>query len=275
MSKKNILLYHANCPDGFGSAYSFWKKFGDDMEYIAVKHGEPPPSDLDGKNVYIADFSYSKDVLVSLNEKTYSLKVIDHHISAERDLKDLDFCHFDMSHSGAYLSWAFNFPDQPVPKLIKYIEDRDLWLWKMPHAEEILSTIDSYDRTFEWWDHINSILETQDGFNKLVNEGAAILRYKNKLVYTISKNSYRMNMAGENIPVVNTPFFQSEIAGSMSKDEKYAAAYYYNGKDFVFSLRASNDDTDVSEIAKSFGGGGHKKAAGFSIEKLEFFEDDK
>ncbi len=32
------------------------------------------------------------------------------------------------------------------------------------------------------------------------------------------------------------------------------------------SMRTTKDDVDVAQIAKSFGGGGHKKAAGFSIE---------
>jgi oligoribonuclease NrnB/cAMP/cGMP phosphodiesterase (DHH superfamily) len=274
MSKKNVLLYHANCPDGFGAAYSFWKKFGDDMEYIPVKHGQPPPEGLSGKNVYIADFAYKRDILLELNEKTYSLSVIDHHISAERDLKDLDFCSFDMSHSGAYLSWVYNFPEQPVPKLIKYIEDRDLWIWKMPHAEEVLSAIDSYDRTFEWWDYIDSLIETQEGFDRFLNEGEAILRYKKKLVYSISENRYDINISGDSIPVVNTPFFQSEVAGSLSEDNKYAAAYYFDGKEFIFSLRSSDDDIDVSEIAKTFGGGGHKKAAGFSTKSIDLLEGD-
>jgi nanoRNase/pAp phosphatase (c-di-AMP/oligoRNAs hydrolase) len=31
------------------------------------------------------------------------------------------------------------------------------------------------------------------------------------------------------------------------------------------SLRAHHDDADVSEIAKKFGGGGHRKAAGFNL----------
>jgi nanoRNase/pAp phosphatase (c-di-AMP/oligoRNAs hydrolase) len=31
------------------------------------------------------------------------------------------------------------------------------------------------------------------------------------------------------------------------------------------SLRAHHDDSDVSEIAKRFGGGGHRKAAGFAL----------
>jgi nanoRNase/pAp phosphatase (c-di-AMP/oligoRNAs hydrolase) len=31
------------------------------------------------------------------------------------------------------------------------------------------------------------------------------------------------------------------------------------------SLRAHHDDADVSEVAKKFGGGGHRKAAGFAL----------
>ena len=274
MNKKNVLLYHANCPDGFGSAYSFWKKFQDKMEYVPVSHGKPPPDGLKGKKIFIADFSYDKETLMSIKKDAESIVVIDHHISAKKELDGLDFCHFDMDHSGAYLSWAYNFPNESVPKLIKYIEDRDLWLWKMPHAQEILSAVDSYERTFEWWEHISSLLESQDGFERLVNEGKAILRYKLKLVENIKKNSYKSKILGKDIRVINTPFFQSEIASSLSEGEAYAAAYYFNGDKFVFSLRSSNDHIDVSEIAKNFGGGGHKKASGFSVFNLDDLNED-
>lgn len=40
----------------------------------------------------------------------------------------------------------------------------------------------------------------------------------------------------------------------------------FDGK-FQFSLR-SRGDIDVSEIAKKFGGGGHKNAAGFQLKTL-------
>lgn len=33
----------------------------------------------------------------------------------------------------------------------------------------------------------------------------------------------------------------------------------------VFSLRSTADGTDVSEIAKQYGGGGHKNASGFRL----------
>ena len=42
--------------------------------------------------------------------------------SSEKDCGDLDFCTFDMQHSGAYVL-VLLFPEDKVPLLIRYIED--------------------------------------------------------------------------------------------------------------------------------------------------------
>ena len=114
MTKSNtVVIYHANCPDGFGSAWSFWKKYGNDIEYYPANHGDPPPG-FDGKDLFIVDFSYPREILLSLKERANSVAVIDHHLSAQKDLGDLEFCHFDMNHSGAYLAWAHCFGVGPI-----------------------------------------------------------------------------------------------------------------------------------------------------------------
>ena len=47
------------------------------------------------------------------------------------------------------------------------------------------------------------------------------------------------------------------------------AAYVFDGKKWTVSLRTHQDNNiDVSEIAKKYGGGGHKKAAGFGCDTL-------
>ena len=51
----NVVIYHADCTDGFGAAYSAWKCLGNRAEYYACKHGTPPPNVKD-KNVVILDF---------------------------------------------------------------------------------------------------------------------------------------------------------------------------------------------------------------------------
>ena len=67
-SSVNCVIYHANCTDGFGSAYSAWKLLGNRAEYYACKHGTPPP-DVTGKNVVILDFSFDNAGRLRLTKK--------------------------------------------------------------------------------------------------------------------------------------------------------------------------------------------------------------
>ena len=57
----DLVIYHKNCTDGFGSAYAAWRLLGNRAEYIACAHGETPP-DVRGKKVAICDFSFKNAV---------------------------------------------------------------------------------------------------------------------------------------------------------------------------------------------------------------------
>tara|TARA_B100000131_G_scaffold240979_1_gene233307 strand:+ start:1535 stop:2428 length:894 start_codon:yes stop_codon:yes gene_type:complete len=276
VSKEILVLYHANCPDGFGAAWSFWRKYGDKAEYIPVTHGESPPP-VNDRSVYIVDFSYDRVTMEKMAEEAESLVVLDHHISAQEACGDLDFCIFDMSHSGAYLAWSYLFPDDNVPLLIMYIEDRDLWKWELDSAEAILSVVDSFPKTFESWDHLNDCLDAKGSvrFNSVKDMGEGILAYKETLIKSLLKNSYRTNILGFDIPIVNAPFFQSEMAAQLAIDEPFAAAYYFNGESYKFSLRSTDKAEDVSKIATRFGGGGHRNASGFLLTDLSVLPEGK
>tara|TARA_A100001011_G_scaffold47863_1_gene45312 strand:+ start:782 stop:1666 length:885 start_codon:yes stop_codon:yes gene_type:complete len=276
VSNKILVLYHANCPDGFGAAWSFWTKYGDKADYMAVSHGEPPPPVKD-RSVFIVDFSYSRSIMERMAVEADALVVLDHHKSAEKECGDLDFCIFDMSHSGAYLAWAYLFPNDNVPLLIRYIEDRDLWSWKMEHSKEILSVIDSVEKSFEKWDNLNEQLDATGSvrFNRVKAMGEGIVAYKETLIASLLKNSYRTNIIGYDVPIVNAPFFQSEMASELAKGEPFAAAYYFNGNEYKFSLRSADDAEDVSEIAAKFNGGGHRNASGFLLTDLSVLAEGK
>lgn len=264
-----VLLYHSGCPDGFGAAYAFWKRFGDKAEYIPFSYYDKLPRNLKGKDVFMADVSLERRKLLGLKKTAKSLKVIDHHLSAMRKLSDLEFCKFDMNHSGAVMAWEYLFPDEEVPKLLKYIEDRDLWKWELPYAKELLAAIDSYENTFEIWDDLAEKVEDPNGFADLLKEGAVILRYNNVLKDKIKKEAHTIKIMGHEVPAINTPFFRSEIVGELAEDADFAAGYHFTGDKWQFSLRSRSDKVDVSKIAGKFpGGGGHKSSAGFSIDKL-------
>lgn len=271
--KDKILLYHKNCPDGYGSRWCFERKWGDEMSYIPVAHGAPPPEGLEDKDIWIADFSYPRDILLALKEKNRSITVIDHHKTAEDTLRDLDFCHFDMSHCGAILSWYYcNGLNKEPPLLLKYIEDQDLWKWQMPFAKEILAVIDSYDYSFRLWEELNYRLQDDQKFSEFLAEGSALLRQREKKIKEIYAKKHTLTVFGEEIPAVNSPLYQSELAARVAEEAgtKYGLAYYFDGEGYVFSIRCGKEkDFDVSAIAVKFGGGGHKAASGFKVKDLK------
>ncbi len=276
--KKPLLIYHDHCPDGFGAAYSFWKKYNQDIEYLPLNHTADPFKGLSKKifknrQVWMLDISLEREDAIEAHSLAKSFLILDHHISAQKSLSDLDFAKFDMSHSGAVLAWEYCFPDEEVPKLLQYIEDRDLKGpndCHLPYARELLTAIDSYPKDFEVWEKLNNLIETPEGFSKLIVEGSAILRYNKVLINSLMENTYRTKIKGYDVPVLNTPFFRSEMLASLAQNEPFAAGYHFDGKYFIFSLRSTDEGVDVSEIAKQFpGGGGHKKAAGFSVKKLD------
>jgi oligoribonuclease NrnB/cAMP/cGMP phosphodiesterase (DHH superfamily) len=269
MSKKTVLLYHAGCPDGFGAAWAFWRKYGDSMEYIPVSHGTEPPN-IEGCDVFIADFCYKRPVMIQMKADANSLVVLDHHKSSQEECGDLEFCNFDMNHSGAFLAWDYLFSGDNVPLLIRYVEDRDLWKWNLDSTEEILSAVDSFERTFENWDMLHSFLDAEDSvrWKRVKTMGEGILQYKKNLIKSLMRNAYQTDIMGKLVPIINIPFFQSEIAAELALTADYAAAYYFDGEAYKFSLRSKEGGDDVSLVAAEFGGGGHKNASGFRIESL-------
>jgi len=265
-----MILYHAGCPDGFGAAWSFFQKYGNSATYVPVFHGRKPPV-VKGCNVFIVDFCYPLPIMKQIAKDAASIVVLDHHKTAEATCGDLKYCNFDMTQSGAVLSWKYVFPNKPVPTILQYIQDRDLWEWKLPNTEQILSVVDSYDKTFENWNFLDKKIGDfhSDGWNQTVSSGIQILNYKDSIIKTILSTKHKVNILGDEIVAVNSSCFQSELGNILSKNEEYAAVYFYDGQKYRFSLRSNDSGTDVSEVALEFGGGGHRNASGFLVESFE------
>jgi len=261
-SSVNCVIYHANCTDGFGSAYSAWKLLGNRAEYHACSHGSPPP-DVTGKNVVILDFSFKNDVTKKMIEDANDLLVIDHHKSAMVELHDISNTIFDMNKSGATLSWEFFHPGKEAPKFIQYITDRDLWKWELPYSKEFSAAFDMVPFEFEEFEKF----EDDSVFDDAVKRGSYILAYSKTVVKKVCDKASDRYLDGKHVMVVNASHWMSEIGARLSPDCDYAMIWYYdhNDRDIKVSLRAFHDTIDVSEVSKKFGGGGHKKAAGFRL----------
>lgn len=260
---KKLCIYHGNCADGFGAAWAVRHALGDDVEFHAGHYGHEAP-EVTGRDVIMVDFSYKRDVLLKMAMAANSVTILDHHKSAESDLVDLPgnvTAIFDMNRSGAMMAWEY-FNKGEAPMLIKHIQDRDLWRFKLPFTKEIQAAVFSYEYNFGAWDWLmNRPMEL------LAKEGNAILRKHMKDVNELIRvAAHRAVIAGYNVPVMNAPYFYSSEAGNiMSENEPFAACYYETEKGRVYSLRSQEYGVDVSVIAALFGGGGHKNAAGFRL----------
>lgn len=255
------VLYHADCADGFGAAYAAHKVLGDEATYIPVQHGETPPDLPSDAKVVIVDFSYKRDVILALKEKIADLVILDHHTTAQDELAGLPFATFDMTKSGARMAWEYWHPNTEVPEMIAYIEDKDLWLWKLEESQEFTSALRSYPMEFEIWETLTA--------EHLKIEGKALLRLQEQIIMAAVNRARLKTLFGYEVLVVNSTEFRSEIANrlcTLNPDMAFAAAYYddKNG-DRNWSLR-SVGEFDVAALARQMGGGGHKNASGFTGE---------
>lgn len=266
-----MVLHHGpSCPDGFAAAWVASRVLGDRASYVSINYGDPVPN-MDGVDtLYILDFSLPRATLLELSNGR-SVVVLDHHKSAKEALSDLDgtfglHVEFDMKRSGAMMAWNFFCPEKDPPQLIQYVQDRDLWTWKLPCSREVSAYLDLQPRTFEAWTAIS--LELENDLSNAFNVGSAILSFTDRKVRDLAKKSEPMRIRGYSFHGVNSSLFQSELGEAINQlypDEPFSAVYFIKDGKKIFSLRSKKEGFDCSAVAKIFGGGGHPGAAGFSI----------
>lgn len=270
--EKIAVLYHADCSDGFGSAYSAWKKFGDKAIYLPVYHQTSFPESAEGAHVFLIDFAYSPEELKRVKGKIKSLTIIDHHKSAEQSVALADEKIFDMNHSGSALAWTYFFPKKFVPKLLQYVEDQDLWKFILPDSREINRAIDYlYKFDFKIWDKLVKDFETREGLDEVECRGRALLEADLNRVEKIVNDAEEVVFEGIKCLSANSPILNSYVGEALVKKLPPVGIIWHRRKGRIRVSLRGNGTVDVSELAEKYGGGGHKSSAGFYIdgEKLE------
>lgn len=266
---ERMVIYHGGCYDGFGAAWAahcspLWK----DAEFVPMGYGKEPP-DADGKTVLIGDFSFPRATLLKMQETAHSVRVYDHHKTAQDDLSGLDFATFDMDRSGAVIVWSALHPDKPVPKLLEYIQDRDLWRFKLTASKEATAFMRSHPMTFEMFDALAAWFESNKSFSEIVPQGGAILRYQDTLVADAVTRAREITIAGHKVLASNYACLFSEVADALIKDRPFGVCWSEQADGRVMVSLRSRPGFDVSAIAKMFGGGGHPTAAGCQPKRFE------
>lgn len=273
-----LIIYHGNCADGFGGAWVAHKYFKGECDLYAGKYGEPPP-DVTNRVVYIIDFSYKLPDMERIAAQATYLVLIDHHKTTVEELKHWEpecpgIIILDMGHSGSMLAWKHFFPLDPPPALLDHIQDRDLWRFRLKGTREIQAALFSYPYHIPTWNRL--MLDTD--LSTLRSDGVAIERKHFKDIGELLGVTQRWaTIDGWLVPIANMPYtLASDACEEMARrhGSPFAACYYDTPKRREFSLRSLPNGIDVSEVARRYGGGGHRGAAGFSVPYSHLVEGD-
>lgn len=289
---KAVVIYHFPCMDGFASAWAFNQlkesDYGkDNVSYIPDNYPAESANEqeLEGYDVYILDFSYPRDALARMCQYANKVILLDHHKTAQADLENwedkpanLEII-FDMTRSGAKITWEYFAPLDMDSALIEYVSDRDLWKFALANSKAINAVVAQTPYTFEKYKELDdAIYATPVMTYKL---GESLMNQHQKFCEEMAESARKLiittedGIQHEGLAVNTTYQFASEVGNILAKKSGTYGATYFSDKEGAvkFSLR-SIGDYDVSVIAKQCGGGGHKNASGFILHPNETDRSD-
>lgn len=294
MDKFNYIIYHHKCIDGFSGFYLFlktnkWKS--KPIVYPDFPFSNKCPPNIDGKNVIVIDVAYKPKIIKQIADKAKKLLFIDHHKTIINDINNLNLKYphkivYDVNECGASLVWKYFFKNKKKPLFLKYIRDNDLGIWEFKNTFNLISSIEvNYPRnpdikTLKKWDdlliekNIKKLIEKGRIYNEykkyIINNTKPIFKYFPSNKFVNKKNSIINKKGKYKVAVVMYGCPDISIVGKTIMEKTnvdFCLIWRYNIKNKLYTISLRSTYIDVGEIAKIFGGGGHKLAAGFSLPK--------
>ncbi len=292
----DLIISHKNCPDGFCAAFVASTRFPE-AEILFLDHGLSL-SQIDevilraqDKNVLMIDYSLpTRDFNDALARRAKSFHILDHHKSAQATLQGAPYAFFDMKRSGAGLTWDFLFGYEafnselfntplatliemqtsslPRPWWVSYVEDKDLWNWALPDSRMVNAYLGTLEFSFPAWEQVSRT--TKEAAMVLGRGALAHIEHYVREAVKQAQTGSLLPLMNYKVAVLNVPYLNcSEVGNELAKTHDVSLTYFERGDQTMqFSLR-SIGDIDVSTVAKNFGGGGHRNAAGFQLSVKE------
>lgn len=313
------ILYHYPCPDGVFAALAahlyfkatslFSPLFFPNTVYKPLSAEDLPLNEIG--DLYLLDFVGPNGFVQEISTKVPRVIVLDHHKSAlerlsnEASLGENVVKVIDMERSGATI--AFDYfkdkllsPDvvvknpsvvdefERVKQLFKYIEDGDLWRWRLQNSKAFSCGFNDLNIEFDarknpsLFDQLLSL-----DLDIIISEGISSLSHKQKLIDDCLGKSYEIalgNGAFGHCLAVNADTALSELRSELghqlaTKSQKmklrgigavvYKVPELENDQRLKISLR-SVENEDTTPISQEFGGGGHRNASSFMLIADEF-----
>lgn len=280
-----ICIYHSRDLDGFASG-AIVKLFYPDAKLIGFDYGEKLPMDQipSGEKIVMIDVSLPMQEMDTLAAHSgWQLTWIDHHISAIKDFEKYtegkeNFCSAILRNGVAAceLAWKHFYPTSEMPYAVSLLGKYDTWRNSDPKewSEEILPfqygmrLICNSPETFP----VDLFDDRDSDVLKIIRNGKTIIEYQNSQNALLCKRAaFECSISGYRAICLNMGGASSQAFLSVYDESKHDVMmpFFFNGREWVFSLYTTKPEVDCSAIAKERGGGGHKGAAGFQASSLE------
>jgi len=262
------IYYHRADLDGKCSGAIAYLHYGDKAVYHGVDY-EDCPINLDPEaelNLFL-DFSPQG---TPRDQLPANLMVIDHHKTSIGLPGTID-----TTKAACVLTWEHFFPDKPLPFAVELIGAADTWQKDRPDWESMVNPFcmtlltENWAITYSEWRHL---FQDDTTVTWLANDGRLMLRCVNRMqAALIKQQAFTFDFEGYRFLTVIGGEKGSHRFKSIWDPTKYdgmMVIQFINGNLWKYSLYADDSDMDMSDIAKKYGGGGHKGAAGFQLPVL-------
>lgn len=306
---KTTVLYHRADFDGL-FCREIARKFLPDAELIGWDYGDPLIPFPDGNVYVLDLSPDSFSVLPDINEVGRRLTWIDHHKTAIEKWPEaipgyridgvaacrLAWQWFDHTWKGYephrnQLDPALPIKDEfvnrtvPEPYAVRLAGEYDIWDKRDPNAELFQHGLRSRELTEQVWRELldNSVSPGLEGTGMertsseiystaLLHAGASIQYAKTKENESIIKAfGFTIQFEGFCLLACNAARYNSQLFRAGLKPEHDGMiGFNWDGQQWRVSLYSDKPEIDLSEVAKKYGGGGHRGACGFRAKSLPF-----
>lgn len=279
----HYIIAHGGCPDGTAAAWVAMKYIRENFRNcnceiifsskrcFLLDTGMSPSSFAD-THMYILDYMYNYDTISQIKAK--SITIIDHHASSYKDCLDCKSLSCKVIHDttkcAAVLAWEY-FYGTNVPWWILYIQDRDLYKWKLPRSRAINEAF--YRKKFNKFSDFNSLMNyTETEISALADYGDTFHRETKDLIEGIVKRVHPIQFEGYNCGIINELCRRSEVAEVLADKYDILIFYAYDLPSHKWKVSLRSKTVNVQEIALKYEneeitgstkGGGHDNAASF------------
>lgn len=246
------------------------------------------------EKIFIVDFSFKPVVMNEILKMTQDVTWIDHHKSAmeyvySRELPGIR----DNNFSGCELAWKYLHSSEEMPRIVEMLGRYDVWDFskyeeKLDQLQIGIRMFDNAPTSPNWerWLGVK-IYEytprttpgiifsergfTDDGLQEMLDQGKVALEYRKKTWASLIKaQGFSATFEGHTAICCNASGVNSKLFDTVEGDYDLMIPFVFDGSRWTVSLYTKKPEVDCSEIAKKYGGGGHRRAAGFQCRELPF-----